>query len=68
MIKKVSDRLEGLNPEILISELIDLVEMAEDMGEACKNYLEKAESQQGLTSIQKTWQKKINQFYDTYVA
>ncbi len=68
MIKKVTDRLEGLEPQNLIDELIDLIDLAEDMGEKCKNYLEKLESKQGLAAIQETWQKKINKFYDTYVA
>ena len=46
----------------------NIFDLAEEMGEKCKNYLDKLESKQGLAEIQVAWQGKINKFYDTYVA
>ena len=67
MIKNVSERLEGIEPNKLIETLIDLLDNAEDMGIKCKEYLYKEATREQLLASYDKWQALIDSFYERYV-
>ncbi len=67
MIKKVADRLEGMEPHKLIDELVNLLDNAEDMGVGCKNYLYGEGSRDEMLKTYDIWQARIDGFYEKFI-
>jgi hypothetical protein len=68
MIKQGIDRLEGIDRNELVEALIDVIESAEEMGDICKNFLEKTDTKQRLAEAHQTWENQLTVFYNKYIA
>ena len=67
MIKRVEDRLEGIEESKLIKVLVDLLEEAEELGLSCHDYLNEEGTRDELIKRHDVWKEKIDAFYERFI-
>ena len=67
MIKKVLDRLEGIEKNKLLNEFIELLDNAEELGLSCRSFLYEDGTRDNLLENYDKWKAVIDCFYEKYV-